>query len=172
MEALRHLHLQRSGQVTSYGAKLADELDQSYTWLMYVPGGSDAADKEAVVCTDGCFASITACQPWPCKILASGIMSWECRVVSLQRNSMEDQSRPRQFDIDAKMDKLIDLSLRRVVYGSLAAGLTSLVLFSELHMRLNSFGKHELVPSALWRSQPLLLSDTADWLPLKYVLGN
>jgi len=44
---------------------------------------------------------------------------------------MGEQSRPPQFDIDQKWDKVIDLSLRRVVYGSLAAGLTSLVLFSE-----------------------------------------
>jgi len=42
---------------------------------------------------------------------------------------MGEQSRPPQFDIDQKWDKVIDLSLRRVVYGSLAAGITSLVLF-------------------------------------------
>ena len=44
---------------------------------------------------------------------------------------MTDSGRPAEFDLDKKWDKVIDLSLRRIVYGSLAAGLASLVLFSK-----------------------------------------
>ena len=44
---------------------------------------------------------------------------------------MADKARPAEFDLDKKWDKVIDLSLRRIVYGSLAAGLVSLVLFSK-----------------------------------------
>ena len=45
--------------------------------------------------------------------------------------AMADKARPAEFDLDKKWDKVIDLSLRRIVYGSLAAGLISLVLFSK-----------------------------------------
>ncbi len=44
---------------------------------------------------------------------------------------MADKDRPAEFDLDKKWDKVIDLGLRRVVYGSLAAGFISLVLFSK-----------------------------------------
>ena len=45
---------------------------------------------------------------------------------------MSERSRPAEFDLDKKWDKVIDLGLRRIVYGSLAAGITSLILFSKL----------------------------------------
>ena len=44
---------------------------------------------------------------------------------------MSDKEKPKQFTIDEKWDKIIDLSLRRVVYGTLAGGLAGLVLFRE-----------------------------------------
>lgn len=49
-------------------------------------------------------------------------------------NAMSEKSRPSEFDLDQKWDKVIDLGLRRIVYGTLAAGLTSLVLFSKLFL--------------------------------------
>ena len=44
---------------------------------------------------------------------------------------MADKPRPAEYDLDKKWDRVIDLGLRRIVYGSLAAGITSLILFSE-----------------------------------------
>eukprot|EP00877_Chromochloris_zofingiensis_P000834 jgi/Chrzof1/10751/Cz05g10310.t1 len=38
---------------------------------------------------------------------------------------------PKELYIDAKWDNLIDLTLRRGVYGTLAGGLAGLLLFSE-----------------------------------------
>lgn len=45
---------------------------------------------------------------------------------------MTEGERPKQFAIDEKWDHVIDLSLRRTVYGTVAGGLTGLLLFSEL----------------------------------------
>ena len=39
---------------------------------------------------------------------------------------------PKELAIDAKWDSLIDLSLRRLVYGGAIAGLAGVMLFSEL----------------------------------------
>ena len=49
---------------------------------------------------------------------------------------MSEKERPKQFTIDEKWDKIIDLSLRRVVYGTLAGGLAGLVLFREAPLNL------------------------------------
>lgn len=48
-----------------------------------------------------------------------------------QRQSRSD-SRPVEYYIDEKWDKCIDLTLRRVTYSSLAAGVVALVVLSEL----------------------------------------
>lgn len=51
---------------------------------------------------------------------------------------MAEKSRPAEFDLDQKWDKVIDLGLRRIVYGTLTAGLASIVLFRK-HLRLAVF---------------------------------
>ena len=69
---------------------------------------------------------------------------------------MTDKGRPAEFDLDKKWDKVIDLSLRRIVYGSLAAGLTSLVLFSELFQQL-----FQLSQDTCGKGSPALLCNLA-----------
>ena len=43
---------------------------------------------------------------------------------------MPGGDRPKELYIDEKWDKCIDISLRRVVYGTLTGGVLALVLFS------------------------------------------
>ena len=59
---------------------------------------------------------------------------------------MPGGDRPKELYIDEKWDRAIDVSLRRVVYGTLAGGTLALLLFSKplLVASLNrppSFGK-------------------------------
>lgn len=43
---------------------------------------------------------------------------------------MAGGDRPKELYIDEKWDKCIDISLRRVVYGTLTGGVLALLLFS------------------------------------------
>ena len=44
---------------------------------------------------------------------------------------LDQDKRPNEYYIDQNWDRCIDLTLRRVTYGALVAGLGSLILLSE-----------------------------------------
>lgn len=44
---------------------------------------------------------------------------------------LDQDKRPNEYYIDQNWDRCIDLTLRRVTYGALIAGLGSLILLSE-----------------------------------------
>ena len=45
---------------------------------------------------------------------------------------MVDGVRAQHLEIDQKWDRVIDVGLRRLVYGSLAGGVAALILFRKL----------------------------------------
>ena len=47
---------------------------------------------------------------------------------------MTEQPRSHQLDIDEKWDRVIDVGLRRIVYGTLIGGATAIVLLSRLRL--------------------------------------
>ncbi len=61
---------------------------------------------------------------------------------------MANSERPPEFYINEKWDKCIDLTLRRVVYGTLGGGAVALILFSKSLSRSDAPKKVFL---AAWR---------------------
>ena len=82
---------------------------------------------------------------------------------------MTDKERPKQFAIDEKWDKVIDLSLRRVVYGTLAGGLAGLVLFREAPLALAVLTDPLHVPLYL---QPIACSTRGTRVPKEHPHGH
>ena len=94
---------------------------------------------------------------------------------------MSSSDRPKELLIDESIDHAIDISLRRLVYGTLAGGAVALLLFSKQPTYASSEATvsrdylsclHWLISRVAYRSQPHHLASIAIHIfPLSFLLA-